>query len=280
MKVSLVLATVDRTNDLPRLFESLTAQEVDLELLVVDQNPDNRVARLLEEYTQRLNIVHLRGPRGLSRARNLGLRHAKGTLVGFPDDDCWYPPGLLSRVCDFFATRPEVDVLTGRFCDEDGLEARAWPRTELLVNRFNVWRAAISISIFMRTDVAQRVGRFDETLGIGSGTRWGAGEETDYLLRALAQGATIVYRPEIVLGHPVKFTGSKLSSSTLKRIEMDAAGRARVLRKNGYPYWYRSLFLAKSSASLLYSVARANRTQQRLHLSALRGKLVGLLERP
>ena len=46
----------------------------------------------------RLELVE--SARGLSRARNAGLRMIAGDIVSFPDDDCWYPPDLLQRVAD------------------------------------------------------------------------------------------------------------------------------------------------------------------------------------
>ena len=43
----------------------------------------------------------------------------------------------------------------------------------------------ISFTIFLRRRVVERVGEFDETLGVGAGTPYGSCEESDYLIRAV-----------------------------------------------------------------------------------------------
>ena len=55
---------------------------------------------------------------GLSRARNVGLKAVTGEIIAFPDDDCWYPDGLLQKVVAEFRDQTSLDGLTGR--SEDG----------------------------------------------------------------------------------------------------------------------------------------------------------------
>lgn len=99
LQFSLVLATVGRTHEVERLLCSLDRQEgATFELIVIDQNIDGRPVPYLEPRKTKYPIVHVRSQPGLSRARNLGLRHVSGSIVAFPDDDCWYPDGLLRRV--------------------------------------------------------------------------------------------------------------------------------------------------------------------------------------
>ncbi len=93
--VSLIVATVGRTQELNRLLESIAAQSLtSLELIIVDQNADDRVKELLEDSEYPFLCFHVRSPRGLSRARNVGINLASGRIFCFPDDDCWYPGDL------------------------------------------------------------------------------------------------------------------------------------------------------------------------------------------
>ena len=91
MKISLILATKGRVEEMKRFMRSL-AQEGNgsFELIVVDQNEDDRVGAILRELNLRFPIIHLRSEVGLSRARNVGATAATGDIIAFPDDDCWY----------------------------------------------------------------------------------------------------------------------------------------------------------------------------------------------
>ncbi|HEY4074281.1 MAG TPA: glycosyltransferase family A protein [Herbaspirillum sp.] len=124
MKFSLVLATVGRSEEVARFLASLDAQDYrNFELIVIDQNDDERLAPLLKVYRERFRFLHVRSARGLSRARNVGLRLAGGDVIAFPDDDCWYPLGLLQKVASELNGNPDIDGITGRFTDGD-LEER------------------------------------------------------------------------------------------------------------------------------------------------------------
>ena len=98
-KISLVLGTLGRTEQLQFFLEKVSVQSyANFEIIIVDQNIDDRVDKLLIDYIPRLAITHLRAQPGLSKARNLGLKSCSGDIIAFPDDDCWYPPDLLASV--------------------------------------------------------------------------------------------------------------------------------------------------------------------------------------
>ncbi len=81
MRFSLIVATLGRTAELQRLFESLERQtHRDFEVIVVDQNTDGRLLPILDAFATKLTIRRLTSIPGLSRARNVGLREATGEL--------------------------------------------------------------------------------------------------------------------------------------------------------------------------------------------------------
>ena len=273
LRFDLVVATVDRTDDLRALLASLAAQTHDgFRLVVVDQNDDDRVSRLLAEHPG-LDALHLRSPRGLSRARNATLPHLTGDLVAFPDDDCLYPPDLLDRVARRFAADPGLAGLSGRPVAADGTVVGRWPADALPITLETVWHRANSHTIFFRREVVEHVGAFDEALGLGSGRRWCSGEEIDYVVRALRLGSRIEYDPALVVTHPVK----PVSEDELVALgRRDGGSVGYVLAKNHYPARVVARMLVRPAVAAVASLILLDTTLARFHASALTGRLEGL----
>ena len=54
-----------------------------------------------------------------SRARNLGVQHARGEWVGFPDDDCQFMPDTLIEI-ERLTRQSQISVVTGQTTDASG----------------------------------------------------------------------------------------------------------------------------------------------------------------
>ena len=209
----LVVATVDRTDDLGNLLDSLEAQHYDrLRVIVVDQNEDDRVAPFLEG--RQLRLERIRAGRGLSRARNAALPAIEAEVVAFPDDDCVYPAGTLERVGHRFAAAPELSGITGRAEDGRGTSSPSWKPDAAVLTDDNLWNRAISFTIFLRGELVREVGTFDERLGVGSHEPWSSGEEIDYLVRAVRGGARVEYDPTCASAHATARASATYSEST------------------------------------------------------------------
>lgn len=277
MKFSLVTATVDRTSELLGLCESLAAQiHRDFELIVVDQNPDDRLAPILAEYGTRMSIVHLRSARGLSRARNAGIRAATGDVVAFPDDDCAYPADLLANINQTFENRPDLDGLTCAAWTETRGFHRRWHRQGGPLTRYNLFQRSVSYSIFMRRQAAELLD-FDEALGPGSGrTPWLGGEEHEFLIRALLKGRSIWYFPEFGVIHPDR--PPRADPVHFRRRYGESMGLTFFLRKYKYPAWFAGYMVLLSTGGMILSLLRADPIRVRSYYAALTGKLRGWRE--
>jgi len=274
---SLVMGTLGRTKEVRAFLDSLLMQTCkSFEVLIVDQNPDQRLTPILAEFSSRIEIQHLRSERGLSRARNVGLSAARGRLVAFPDDDCWYGPDVLEDVKRRFEDSPQIDCFTGRLIDEQGRPSCGrFDRHEGPVSKASVWTRGISCTVFIKAGVALRIGGFDETLGLGAGTQFGSGEETDFLLRALACGSTIWYQPEIVVSHPDKI--AVYDDAAVSRGRSYGAGMGRVLSKHQYGLYFVSRAIARPVAGTLLSLLTLRPRKARYHWSMAIGRLHGVL---
>ena len=276
MRFSLILGTVERTEDLEQCLASLDAQaHKDFELIVVDQNLDERLAPILAPYSERFEVLHLRSEKGLSRAKNLGLERASGAVIGFPDDNCQYPPELLAQAADFFTKHPEIAGLCGRSADETGKDSNLTFDTRRgFIDRFNVWRRCMAYNIFLRADDVRGV-RFDEELGPGAGTPWWAADEVDYLLRTLERGAALYYDPNLVAVHPQPF--SQLDRKTQRRAYHYGKGMGRVLRKHHFPISFAARMLYHPGRRLVISLTNGDLKKARYFWSICAGRLSGLL---
>ena len=121
-RFSLIVPTAGRTTELAELLASIVAQNRnDLELIVVDQNDDDRVVPLLETLPSTIAVLHLRQKqKSPPMARNTGLDAASGEVIAFPDDDCWYPVDLLNRIDNWFKTNAQYTVLAVGALDDEG----------------------------------------------------------------------------------------------------------------------------------------------------------------
>ena len=276
MDFDLVVPTLGRSDDLTRFLDALDAQTHRGFRLTVVADQDGRAALepTLAPYADRFELQLVDSPRGLSRARNVGLRHAEGDVVSFPDDDCWYPPDLLERVADALERNPSWDGVAGRTIDESGRgSVMLWQKEPGLITRDNVWRTAITVTIFLRRALVERVGFFDETLSLGSGTPWGSGDETDYVLRALAAGFTLGYDPSIVVYH--ENPNPSFSRAAAERAYGYGMGNSRVLRMHGYSGRYATYRVLQLVAGSGYFLVRGRFGLARFYWAMARGRAVG-----
>lgn len=234
--ISLITSTIGREAPLARLLSSLRAQtNIAFELIVVDQSDDGRIARQLEDVAVGQSVRCFSSGRGLSKGRNLGLQQARGEVVGFPDDDCWYGSDVIARVQRHFDHSASC-VLTGRTTDRDGVESVSAHRAESgAVDRYNVFTSGNSNTLFARTSIAREVGGFDESLGVGAATPFQSGEETDFVLRCIGRG----YQPQFVhdfVVHHDRIDGSR--TAQIARARTYSRGYGRLLRQHGYGLSY------------------------------------------
>lgn len=199
--VSLIMATLGRVVEVQRFVECLGVQTCqNFELIVVDQNPDDRLAPVLERGRGLgISLRHIRQAEpNQCLARNVGLANAAMDVVAFPDDDCWYEPETLALVIERMSRPNAPSGLLIRWKEQD---PQGQVAHTLDIRKWRAFREvdASMITQFYRRDLFQSVGGFDPALGLHS---WfGGAEETDLMFRVLAYGATVAYMPEALVHH-------------------------------------------------------------------------------
>jgi GT2 family glycosyltransferase len=206
--------TEDRWNDLAAAIESVRSQaDSGVEtILVIDHNP-TLFARAAAELTVDV-VVENDGRRGLSDARNRGVRAATAPIIAFLDDDARATTGWLEAMVGAYADERVIGVggsaipswppggRPGWFPDEFdwvvGCSYRGQPTRTATVRNF------LGCNMSFRREVFDRVGGFDTSVG-RVGTRPVGGEETEFCIRAhrTIAGSRLVYEPYARVLHTV-----------------------------------------------------------------------------
>jgi glycosyltransferase involved in cell wall biosynthesis len=233
--ISMVASTLGRSAEMVILLDSLCAQDDnDFELIVVDQNPDDRLVPVLAPYLDKLDIKHIRtNLRGLDRGRNLGAAQASGSWIMFPDDDSWYPPEFLKTLRGLMAREP-ADIYSGRSLNSDGAEIMVrFLQNDATISRENIWKVLIEWVIVFRMETFRDAGGFDDNLGVGSGTIWNSGEGQDLVLRCLANGAHGLFRRSLYGYHP-EHRESQTTPEMIRKMHGYSVGFGYVMRRHGF----------------------------------------------
>jgi glycosyltransferase involved in cell wall biosynthesis len=268
---SLLIPTLNRIEPLRRLLASLAEQSCrEFEILIADQNPPGLLDGLYAAFENSLSLRVIPVPaRGVSLARNALLPHAQGAYIAFPDDDCWYMPDTLEQVHAFFAANPLVHALLGQWHDPAG-QSRPCPRRSVraITRSTAFWRGETFVQ-FYRKAVVDAVGGFAPELGPGTGLPYGCGEDSDYLLRALAAGFSVVSVPGVQVCHP------DVSSNppSPEKILAYACGRMQLLRRHNFPLWLKLAHVVYPLLRLPFEGRKAWAYRTSMFLGRLKGFL-------
>jgi glycosyltransferase involved in cell wall biosynthesis len=188
-RISVVIPYYNRARFIDECLASVFTQtRAADEIIVVDDASQPAERRHLDRYADRIRIVDQPRNRGVSAARNAGVRAATGTWIAFNDsDDIWVPDKLALQL-DHVARNPGCDGVNTaiRAFREDGRESVSDPVAPLLTLADALHDNMIRVqSLFIKTAVMRAVGGFDERLRCC--------EDDDLGIRLAAAGYQIHY---------------------------------------------------------------------------------------
>ncbi len=143
-----------------------------------------------EESVQKIeNVLKIDSPeRGLSRSRNLAIKHATASVAIISDDDEEFIPNLEELVLKAYQELPEADIIV---FDVHGRD-RKFGDSPKRLKKLDTLKVC-SVRLSFRLDKVQNKIWFDTRLGAGTGN--GAGEENKFLFDALKLGLKIYHYP-------------------------------------------------------------------------------------
>jgi glycosyltransferase involved in cell wall biosynthesis len=170
VEVTVVIPTRDRWSLLSRfaLRAALLQEGVEHEVLVVDDgSTDGTPERLAELADPRVRMIRNSAPGRVARARNAGIREARGEWIAFlDDDDSWAPDKLRTQLDAIHSARADFAYAGVVTIDEDGQVLYTTPPPPADRVRYEtVARSAIPAgpsNVLVRTALVRELEGFDD----------------------------------------------------------------------------------------------------------------------
>ncbi len=165
--ISVILPVKDGTNYIREALDSLRAQDMDLEIIVVDDGSTDGTATVAEQYGCR--VLRHETSKGQIAAKNTGLRAASGKYVLFLDHDDRVRPGALKVLYDTLEADPGIAAVMARV--QDFLSPDAGPMPGTFV-RPDAYHGLFTGAVLIRKDALDAIGPFTEGRHTGEIIEW------------------------------------------------------------------------------------------------------------
>ena len=231
-QISVIIPTYNRGWILKEAVDSVLSQNyTDFELIVVDDGSTDNTLALLQAYKGRLNVLEQEN-RGVSSARNLGIKNSCGQYIAFLDSDDLWLPGKLSFQLEFFVSHREALICqTEEMWIRNGLRVNPGKKHKKISGHIFEQSLALCLvspsAVMMDRRLFEEIGIFDENLP--------ACEDYDLWLRTSLQYPVFLLEKQLVVkrgGHADQLSkGSGLDkyriASLLKLLQSDRLSKSR-----------------------------------------------------
>ncbi|CCB91475.1 putative glycosyl transferase [Waddlia chondrophila 2032/99] len=180
MLISVVIPTYNQEKYLSQSIQSVLNQTYSsIEILIVNDGSTDNTRALLTEFQSRpgIRIFHQEN-KGLSAARNLGIRHARGAFIALLDSDDLMAAERLQKQYDALQAGSNLDIVytAVTLIDEEGtalgtMRRESIPPENFLAEEF--FRNQVpSPSTIMTKRAVFQTNLFDENLRFGEDLEW------------------------------------------------------------------------------------------------------------
>ena len=225
MRSSIIIPTASRPESIKAAIQSLLAvspERLGAEILIVDNNAEERPAKDLQEYCAGLNgqVRYVREPSpGLSAARHRGVDESSGEILTFIDDDVEVSPGWLEAIQRAFDD-PDLGIAGGPSIPRFTHSIPAWFWGFFADTPYGGWMCSWlslldigsnvkgidpsfiwGLNFSIRRPVLERCGGFHPDLVPSHLQRWQGDGETGLAIKAEAAGVRADFVHEARLAH-------------------------------------------------------------------------------
>ena len=222
MSIVITSYTADRIRDIYELLDSIKAQTyADIEIIFLAERSEG-LYDMVQTYGEKAAIPNMKvlfnqNGAGLSAARNLGVKHTTGDIIGFVDDDVVLYPDWAERMVRSYSNDSIIGVtgpalplweeLSMQWFPEEFywiVSCTAWFDVGQVREVRNAWgmnmsfrREAFDTNLFLDT--------FGRTEGHHeSGKKGPVGDDAEFSINLRNRtGKTIVYNPDVKVWHKV-----------------------------------------------------------------------------
>lgn len=168
--VSVILPVYNRSFTINRAIDSVLNQSYgDIELIIVDDASDDNTVELIKQYNdKRIVLIQGKSRGGAAKARNIGIKIAKGKYIAFQDsDDEWMPCKLEKQLSYMKRQNCQVSFTPYRLIGESTLIVPyhySHMDNSMISTALKKGNIIGTPTLVMEKEVIDNVGVFDESM--------------------------------------------------------------------------------------------------------------------
>ena len=168
--VGVIIPTFNRKQEVIRAVSSILSQSfTDFEIIVVDDGSSDGTKTALDQFRDRITYIAHTTNRGVSAARNTGIKQARDPFIAFLDSDDYWLAEKLAVQIDFFNHHPQALI-----CQTDEIwirnGRRVNPKKRHLKPTGDIFNPCLKLclvspsAVMLKRSLFDEVGLFDEDL--------------------------------------------------------------------------------------------------------------------
>ncbi|BAQ63086.1 putative glycosyltransferase [Geminocystis sp. NIES-3708] len=190
--ISVIIPVYNGERFLAEAIKSIIKQNYQpLEIIVIDDGSTDKTVNIASRFKDITKYIYQENS-GVSRARNTGIKMAKGDLITFLDADDLFPSNSLEKYVDFIKNNIDVDIIQGYTQDQslcqiedDRLLFESERKPHIF---FNVGSAIWKRSVF------EKIGLFNESMNYGEDVDLWVKVNENRIKKVIIERITLFYR--------------------------------------------------------------------------------------